>query len=129
MATYWLAVAGLDLDGWVWREVWDDHVVENLGVGAPIDTLWLNAVVESVEVRTCDNETHVLLVLRVKLQWLRGPLWSGPEKCSARRDRVLWKVVQELLDGIVVLLLELHAGPDNAVLEGEWLFGDQVVAD
>ena len=67
--------------------------------------------------------THVVGIER---QWVRRALGSTPERLASARHGILGQAEQQLPDGVVVLFLELQAGPYDALLERQRLVGDQV---
>jgi hypothetical protein len=96
---------------------------------ALVHILGVDAIVESMEVRTCNDESPVHLILWVEFQWIRGTLGSGPEGLSTRGCRILWKIVKQLLNCIVVLLFKLDTSPLDAILDAKGLVLDQEVSD
>ena len=65
-------------------------------------------------------------VARVESKRIGGTLRTAPEWLASARDSILGQAEQQLADRIVVLLLELQACPNNALLERERLVCHEV---
>jgi hypothetical protein len=82
-----------------------------------------------MEIGCCDDKTKVGRVGAIKFQGRWRTLGPRPEELACRCFRVPGEVIQQLLNGIVVLDLELIAGPENAVIETKRLIGYKEVAE
>ena len=69
------------------------------------------------------RRTHVI---RVECQRLRSTLRSTPERLTGTCKRVLRKTEQQLTNAVVVLFLELQASPDDTLLKGQRLVGNEI---
>lgn len=67
--------------------------------------------------------THVV---GVEGERIGRPFRTTPERLAGTSNGVLRQAVEELADGVVVLLLELETRPDDAFLEGERLVRHEV---
>ena len=130
-----LGLVGGDLDAVLGSEVGDDDVAQRLHeegrVGVALDPVHLGA-----EVGAGDDEVEVVLHLGILADGLGvegdgagAALGPAPERSSGRGDLVGGEVVQELLDVVVEELLELEAGPDDALLERVRPLLDEGLAD
>ena len=82
-----------------------------------------------MEIGCCDDKAEMGRVRAVKFQGRWRTLGPRPEELACRGCRVPREVIQQLLNGIVVLDLELIAGPDNALIETNRLISYKEVAE
>lgn len=133
----------MDLNAALGRELRNDHTIGNLLEDGRV-SLAAETIVECVQVgggddilqvRRLDARIRQMIqksapimshLIGVESQWVRGTLGATPEGLPCAADRILGQAVEQLANGVVVLVLKLHARPDDALFERERLVGDKV---